>query len=44
MARPKKRRFCRRYNADRIYKPQGIPLKEIEYALNLVEIFQQMFE
>ena len=30
MVRPKKRRCCRKYNADRIYKPQGIPLKEIE--------------
>ena len=28
--RPKKRRCCRKYNADRIYKPKGIPLKDIE--------------
>ncbi len=30
MGRPKKRRCCRRYKADRIYKPQGIPLRDIE--------------
>jgi predicted DNA-binding protein (UPF0251 family) len=29
MGRPKKKRFCRRYQADRVYKPQGLPLREI---------------
>ncbi len=30
MVRPKKKRCCQKYDADRIYKPQGIPLKDIE--------------
>lgn len=30
MPRPRKHRFCRRYKADRIYKPQGIPFRDIE--------------
>jgi predicted DNA-binding protein (UPF0251 family) len=29
MPRPRKHRCCRRYRAGRIYKPQGIPLREI---------------
>jgi len=29
MGRPKKRRCCRRYSADRVYKPQGIPLRHL---------------
>lgn len=29
MPRPRKPRCCRRYRADRIYKPQGLPLREI---------------
>lgn len=30
MARPRKKRCCRRYRADRVYKPQGLPMREIE--------------
>lgn len=40
MGRPKKRRCCRKYHADRIYKPQGIPLREIE----TVQISLDQFE
>lgn len=29
MPRPRKHRYCRRYQADRVYKPQGIPMREI---------------
>lgn len=29
MPRPRKHRQCRRYNADRVYKPQGVPMREI---------------
>jgi predicted DNA-binding protein (UPF0251 family) len=29
MPRPRKQRFCRRYHADRVYKPQGLPMREI---------------
>ena len=40
MGRPKKRRCCRRYKADRIYKPRGISLKEIE----TIELSLDQFE
>lgn len=30
MGRPRKRRCCRRYQADRVYKPRGIPLRDME--------------
>lgn len=40
MPRPRKRRRCCRYNADRVFKPQGIPLREIE----TVEITLDQFE
>lgn len=30
MPRPRKHRRCRLYRADRIYKPQGIPLAELQ--------------
>ena len=29
MPRPRKHRCCRHYAADRVYKPQGIPLRQI---------------
>lgn len=29
MPRPRKRRCCRKYRADRVYKPQGVPMTEI---------------
>jgi len=40
MGRPRKKRCCRRYNADRVYKPQGIPLRDIE----TIEITLDQFE
>ena len=30
MPRPRKHRCCRRYAADRVYKPQGIPLVQVD--------------
>jgi predicted DNA-binding protein (UPF0251 family) len=30
MARPRIQRFCRRVHGDRVFKPQGIPLRVIE--------------
>ncbi len=40
MPRPRKKRFCRRYQADRVYKPQGIPLKD----LAVIELGLDQFE
>ncbi|MBD3168513.1 MAG: DUF134 domain-containing protein [candidate division Zixibacteria bacterium] len=28
MPRPRKKRCCRRYRADRVYKPRGVPMKD----------------
>ena len=30
MARPRKRRRCRRFDGDRIMKPRGIPMTDVE--------------
>ena len=40
MPRPKKKRCCRQYQADRIYKPQGIPLKEINTTILSLDQFE----
>ena len=40
MTRPRKKRFCRRYNADRVYKPQGIPLREIDSTIISLDQFE----
>jgi len=40
MARPRKRRCCRRYQADRIYKPQGIPFREISTTVLTLDQFE----
>jgi len=40
MPRPRKPRHCCRYPADRVYKPQGIPMRDIE----TVEISLDQFE
>ena len=40
MPRPRKRRCCRKYQADRIYKPLAIPMSEIE----TVQISLDQFE
>jgi len=42
MARPRKRRCCRRYQADRIYKPQGIPLSDIEHTMLSLDQFEAL--
>ncbi len=42
MPRPRKRRFCRRYHADRVYKPQGIPLRRIEPAVISLDQFEAL--
>ena len=40
MPRPRKHRCCRSYQADRIYKPQGVPMAE----LGLTEVAADEFE
>lgn len=30
MPRPRKRRRCRAYNGDRVYKPRSVPMKQLE--------------
>ena len=40
MPRPRKKRCCRRYKADRIYKPQGIPLKDIDTTVLSLDQFE----
>ena len=40
MPRPRKKRFCRRYMADRIYKPQGIPMRELETIILSLDQFE----
>jgi len=42
MPRPRKRRCCRRYQADRIYKPQGVPLRNLETAVLTLDQFEAM--
>lgn len=43
MPRPRKPRCCRRYRHDRVYKPQGVPLREtavIELAADEFEVLR----
>ncbi|MCP4566190.1 MAG: DUF134 domain-containing protein [FCB group bacterium] len=42
MARPRKQRCCRRYQADRVYKPRGIPLKNMEVTVLSVDQFEAL--
>jgi len=42
MSRPRKRRCCRRYEGDRVYKPRGIPLREIETSIISLDQFEAM--
>ncbi len=42
MPRPRKKRCCRRYRADRVYKPQGIPLKEVETTFLSLDQFEAL--
>ncbi len=40
MPRPRKQRCCRRYQADRVYKPQGIPMSQIKTAVLSLDQFE----
>jgi predicted DNA-binding protein (UPF0251 family) len=42
MPRPKKTRFCRRYRADRVYKPQGIPMRDIATVTLSLDEFEAL--
>jgi len=42
VARPRKRRFCRRYRADRVYKPQGLPMREIGTTVISLDEFEAL--
>ncbi|MFW9842755.1 MAG: DUF134 domain-containing protein, partial [Candidatus Thorarchaeota archaeon] len=42
MPRPKKRRCCRRFDADRIFKPQGIPMRDIETSVLSLDQFEAL--
>ena len=42
MARPKKRRCCRRYNADRVFKPRGIPMGKLESRVLSLDQFEAL--
>jgi len=40
MPRPRKRRCCRRYRADRVYKPQGIPVRGLGTSVLTLDQFE----
>ena len=40
MPRPKKMRCCRRYRADRVYKPQGLPMSQIGTSVLSLDKFE----
>jgi predicted DNA-binding protein (UPF0251 family) len=42
MPRPRKKRCCRRYKADRIYKPRGIPLRNIDITALSLDQFEAL--
>jgi predicted DNA-binding protein (UPF0251 family) len=42
LPRPRKTRFCRRYRADRVYKPQGIPLRDLAVVDLSLDQFEAM--
>lgn len=42
MPRPRKKRFCRRFGTDRVFKPQGIPMTELEIIEIPVDAFEAM--
>lgn len=42
MPRPCKHRRCRRYRHDRVYKPQGVPLRELETAELPLDAFEAL--
>jgi len=42
LPRPRKKRFCRRYRADRVYKPQGVPLRDLVVVDLSLDQFEAM--
>ncbi|MCF6239159.1 MAG: DUF134 domain-containing protein [Candidatus Marinimicrobia bacterium] len=40
MPRPRKKRCCRQYLADRVFKPQGIALKDLETTILSLDQFE----
>lgn len=42
MARPRKKRSCRRFEADRVYKPRGVPLREMETSVVTLDQLEAM--
>jgi predicted DNA-binding protein (UPF0251 family) len=42
MPRPRKQRCCRRYRADRILKPQGIPMRDVRTVELSLDQFEAM--
>ena len=42
MSRPRKIRCCRRYRADRVYKPRGIPLREMKTTQISLDQFEAL--
>ena len=42
MPRPRKKRCCRRYQADRVYKPQGIPMRDMETSKISLDEFEAL--
>jgi len=42
MPRPRKQRCCRRFRADRVFKPQGIPMRETRTAELSLDQFEAM--
>jgi predicted DNA-binding protein (UPF0251 family) len=42
MPRPRKPRLCRRYRADRVYKPQGIPMRDIAIITLSLDEFEAL--
>lgn len=42
MPRPRKHRCCRRYAADRVYKPQGLPLGQVDASVLSIDQFEAL--
>lgn len=42
MVRPRKHRCCHHYQGDRIYKPQGVPMSELEVTEVALDAFEAL--
>ena len=42
MPRPCKHRRCRRYRHDRVYKPRGVPLRDLETVEMTLDAFEAL--